>query len=82
MSAALVLEFILGKNFQFTDNTLVAYGIPSRTFSSFKNAALEVSDSRFYGGIHYKNALIDGMFLGEKIAGKLINNIEAIKSKP
>lgn len=79
MSAALVLEFVLGKDFEFTDNTLEAYGIPSRSFSSFKGAAMEVSDSRFYGGIHYKNALIDGMFLGEKIAEKLINKIEISK---
>lgn len=82
MSAALVLENIFGKRFSFVDNTLVEYNITPRRFNSFSDAAIEVSESRFLGGIHYRNALVDGMELGKKIAGKLINNIEAIKSKP
>jgi hypothetical protein len=53
-AASEVLTDIFGDHFSYTDSTELEFGIKSRSYTSFRNAALETRDSRFYGGIHYK----------------------------
>jgi hypothetical protein len=68
MACAEVLSCLVGAHISFTDSTMVKYlGLPVRTFSSFRNAALEVSESRVLGGIHIRTAVDDGMIQGRKI---------------
>jgi hypothetical protein len=69
--SATILTHLLGDNFHFTDTVEVRYGLPARTFSSFKTAAAEAAISRFYGGIHYMDAVDEGLVVGEKV-GKLV----------
>ena len=56
-AAATALTSIFGDNFQFDDDTEVAYGLPIRSFTSFNAAADEAAISRMYGGIHYRQQL-------------------------
>jgi hypothetical protein len=71
-AAAIVLTKIFGDGFAFTDNTEVEFGLPIRKFSSFNAAAKEASISRLYGGIHFKDAIDNGIWLGDQV-GLYIN---------
>ncbi|GGE30981.1 vanadium-dependent haloperoxidase [Psychroflexus planctonicus] len=71
-SAAEVLTDMFGENFGFLDTTEIPYGLPSRKFNSFKDAANEAARSRVYGGIHYDSAVFEGITQGSNI-GKLVN---------
>ncbi len=66
-AAATVLENIFGTDKAFTDSSEVPFGYPPRQFNSLRHAAQEVSDSRFYGGIHFIKALDDAMLMGRSI---------------
>jgi len=76
MAAALVLQEIFPAETSFADRTLLKFGLPERQFGSFVEAAKEVSESRVYGGIHYKFGVEQGMKLGERIAKEIINAME------
>jgi hypothetical protein len=65
--AAVILSKLFGDVFAFTDSTEVEFGLPARTFISFRQAAEEAAISRFYGGIHFKPAIDYGLAEGEKI---------------
>ncbi|MBT8272039.1 MAG: vanadium-dependent haloperoxidase [Flavobacteriaceae bacterium] len=70
-AASIVLTSIFGENFSFDDDTEQPYGLPIRSFPSFKAAAMEAAISRLYGGIHYKAAIDNGVDQGFKI-GELV----------
>ncbi|HCO82570.1 MAG TPA: phosphatidic acid phosphatase, partial [Arenibacter sp.] len=50
-------------------------GLPTRNFTSFKQAAEEAAISRFYGGIHYMPAIANGQDEGYAIGEFFINNL-------
>ena len=66
-AAAIVLTKIFGDGFAFTDNTEVEFGLPIRKFTSFNAAAKEASISRLYGGIHFRDAIDQGIWLGDQV---------------
>ncbi|MCU0395687.1 MAG: vanadium-dependent haloperoxidase [Chitinophagaceae bacterium] len=66
-AAAEVLTAVFGDSFAFDDDTETAYGLPIRSFASFRQAASEAAVSRFYGGIHYREAIENGSVQGKKI---------------
>jgi len=76
-ASAEVLTYMLGDNFLFTDNTEVMFEIPERSFTSFRQAAEEAAISRLYGGIHFRDAIVNGQEEG-KALGKYI--VEKLKS--
>ncbi|MGZ3852625.1 MAG: vanadium-dependent haloperoxidase [Flavisolibacter sp.] len=80
-SAATVLTQFLGDHFAFRDSVETYIGLPSRNFSSFKQAAAEARISRLYGGIHFRDAIENGADVGEDI-GKLVINKVGIDYKP
>lgn len=80
--AASVLTEIFGDNFYFDDDTEVAYGLPVRSFNSFKEASREAAESRLYGGIHYRSAIEVGMDQGEKLGNYLVNRLKMTPSSP
>jgi hypothetical protein len=47
------------------------YGLPVRTYPSFKAAAAEAAISRLYGGIHYRMAVEEGITQGRGV-GELV----------
>jgi hypothetical protein len=70
-AAANALTDVFGDNFSFVDSTEVKYGLPSREFNSFMEASQEAAISRLYGGIHYRRAIEEGVWQGNKI-GEMI----------
>lgn len=69
------LTHVFGDNFEYTDTTELEFGIKSRSFKSFRDAAIENNWARFYGGIHFHNSCIVstefGIKIGDFIAGRL-----------
>jgi membrane-associated phospholipid phosphatase len=70
-AAAIVLTDEFGSAFAFVDSTEAEFGLPSRSFSSFKEAAAEAALSRLYGGIHYRQAIEEGAAEGRRV-GELV----------
>ncbi len=69
-SSAYVLTQLFG-TVAFTDTTHISIGMAARYFNSFYDAADECSDSRQYGGIHYRDACETGVLRG-KLIGQVI----------
>ncbi len=74
-SAAAMLTAIVGEDFAFRDSTEVAFGLPVRSFSSFTAAAEEAAISRFYGGIHYKPAIYNGLDQGKQVGNFIVKKL-------
>lgn len=74
-AAAEALTSIYGDNFAFDDNTEVPYGLPVRSFASFRQAAEEAAISRMYGGIHYRAAVEIGVGQGRKLGQFVVENL-------
>ena len=72
-SAAEVLTALFGDNQKFTDTTEKEFGLPVRSFTSFRQAAREASISRVYAGIHFRSDCDKGNEQGKKV-GQLINS--------
>ncbi len=52
-----------------------------RSFNNFKEAADECSNSRVYGGIHYRNACENGVIMGENIGADIYNRVRLRKNQ-
>lgn len=66
-TASTILTHLFGDHFSFTDYTEEEFGLPSRKFSSFAMASKEAAISRLYGGIHFRDAIENGVKEGEQI---------------
>lgn len=80
-ASAVVLTQLFGPNLSFTDSTEVAYGLPTRRFISFRQAADEAAISRFYGGIHYRQAIDDGQQQGRQVGNLVVHKLRLAKAK-
>lgn len=75
-ASAIVLTKVFGEPFSFLDNTEKEFGLPARQFKSFKQAAGEAAVSRFYGGIHYRDAIENGQDQGKKIGEYIVDKLK------
>ena len=66
-TAAVLLSHFFGNDFAYTDNVEVDYHLPPRHYASFMAAANEAAISRFYGGIHFMDAIENGVAQGRRI---------------
>ncbi|MEB2785433.1 vanadium-dependent haloperoxidase [Algoriphagus persicinus] len=66
-ASAVVLTGYFGDNFDFIDSSETYFGLPERPFKSFLQASEEAAISRLYGGIHFRDAIEEGIKQGEKI---------------
>ena len=66
-TASTLLTHIFGNHFSFTDDSEVEFGLPRRNFNSFSSASEEAAISRLYGGIHFRDAIENGVREGRKI---------------
>ncbi len=73
-AAAKVLTDALGI-VAFTDSINVTLGYQPRSFLSFDQAAEEAAMSRLYGGIHYRDAIENGLQQGQNVGQKVTNTI-------
>ncbi len=78
-AAAAVLTHRFGDDFGFDDWTEAYLGLPVRTFKSFREAAMEVTWSRFWGGIHYREACLNGTEKGWELGEYVIANVQTRK---
>jgi hypothetical protein len=78
-SAAVALTRLFGENFSFVDSTEVEFGMPSRSFTSFKAASEEAAMSRMYGGIHYRPAVEQGVIEGNALANFIVEKVKTRK---
>ncbi|HYV90470.1 MAG TPA: vanadium-dependent haloperoxidase [Chitinophagales bacterium] len=74
-AAATVLTKLIGDNFQYTDVTEKEFGLPARSFRSFKDAAAEATISRLYGGIHFRDAVVNGALQGAAIGQWVLSKL-------
>jgi len=85
-AASAVLTRIFGENFAFEDNTEVEFGLPVRKFRSFNQAAQEASMSRLYGGIHFRDAIEQGVWQGTQVGNlvstRLQKHLDVLAKKP
>ncbi len=79
-AAAIALADIFGEDFSFDDDTEVEYGLPVRSFPSFKAASAEAANSRLYGGIHYCAAIEVGLNQGRELGNFVVQNLAMTKS--
>lgn len=70
-----VLTDLLGE-LPFTDTARAVPGRPSRTFSSFHQAADMAAISRLYGGIHYLMGIENGMTQGDQLGALVIDRLQ------
>lgn len=74
-SSAQILTHYFGENFSFDDTTEMPYGLPVRSFTSFQEASKEAANSRFYGGIHFMDAIDDGLKQGKSVGNWVLKKI-------
>ena len=74
-TASTILTFIFGDRFAFIDDTEVEFGLPKRKFTSFRDASKEAAISRLYGGIHFRDAIENGVAEGEQIGNFVVEKI-------
>lgn len=75
-AAAEVLTHYLGDDFSFDDDTEIEFGLPVRSFTSFRHASNEAAISRLYGGIHYRAAIANGQVQGRWVGEWVIKQIK------
>jgi len=80
-TSATILTWYFGDHFQYTDSVEVQYGLSPRHFESFQAAAREAGISRFYGGIHFMDAISNGMSQGLQVGQYLLKKVHMSKDK-
>jgi len=80
-AASVVLTDYFGENYSYIDDVELKYGLPSRSFTSFEEAASEAAISRLYGGIHYRPAIDDGVEQGKLIGAEIVKKLKTSVNK-
>jgi hypothetical protein len=81
-ASAEVMTRHFGDNFAYTDTSELEFGIPNRSFKSFRDAAMEASWSRLYGGIHYRSDLEQGNLVGKEIGEYIVGKLRLRSKNP
>jgi PAP2 superfamily len=79
-AAAEALTSMFGDNFNYTDTTELEFGIKSRSFKSFRDAASENNWARFYGGIHFHHSCLVSTELGTKVGEMVVQKLKMKKA--
>lgn len=74
-ASAEVMSHHFGDNFAYTDTSGLEFGIASRSFKSFRDASVEASWSRLYGGIHYRSDLEQGLIVGRHVGEYIVRKL-------
>lgn len=78
-AAAEALTSVFGDNFAYTDTTELEFGIKSRSYSSFRAAAIENNWARFYGGIHFHRSCVVSTQLGKEVGNLIVTRLKMKK---
>jgi hypothetical protein len=79
-AAAEALTSVFGDNFAYTDTSELEFGIKSRSYKSFKDAAMENTWARFYGGLHFHATCLSSNKYGKQVA-QLVDEKLKMKKK-
>jgi hypothetical protein len=78
-ASAEALTKAFGDNFAYTDTTELEFGIPSRSFKSFRHAADENNWARFYGGIHFHSSCLVSTEKGKEVGSLVVSRLKMKK---
>jgi hypothetical protein len=73
-ASAEILTHFFG-DMAYTDSTEINFGLAPRRFSSFRQAAQEAGQSRFYGGIHFTDSVVEGLSEGKRIGTYVVGGL-------
>lgn len=71
-----VMSSIFGEHFHITLRTYDYLNYPPRSYTSFTQLSNEISDSRFYGGLHYRATLAKSIAQGKQVAQNILAKIK------
>ena len=74
-TSATILTHFFGENFKYIDSVEFKYGLAPRSYTSFWQAANEAAMSRFYGGIHFMDAIDNGIIQGRKVGEGVLKKV-------
>lgn len=75
-ASAEVLTYFLGDSFEYIDDSEIYFDLQPRKFTSFRQAAKEAAVSRFYGGIHYMDAIENGQTQGANLGKHIVKKMQ------
>jgi hypothetical protein len=75
-AATTMLANMFGANFQLTLHTYDYLGYPPRSYNSWEEMSIEMSDSRVFGGLHYQATQDKSRVQGKKIAQNILNTVD------
>lgn len=75
-ASAVILTHYFGDNFEYTDTVEERFGLKVRKFKSFMAAAQESGLSRFYGGIHFMDAIENGQKQGFEVGKWVLKTLD------
>jgi PAP2 superfamily len=78
-ASAEALTKMFGDNFNYTDTSELEFGIPNRSFTSFRQAAEENNMARFYGGIHFHPSCLVSTEYGKKVGDLVVGKLKLEK---
>jgi hypothetical protein len=79
-AAAEALTSVFGDNFAYTDSSELEFGIKSRSYKSFNDAAMENTWARFYGGLHFHPTCLSSNKYGKEVAQLVDERLNMKKS--
>ncbi|MEO6734136.1 MAG: vanadium-dependent haloperoxidase [Ferruginibacter sp.] len=75
-AAAEALTKMYGDHFNYSDTSELEFGIPNRSFSSFRQASDENNMARFYGGIHFHPTCLVSTVYGKKVGDFIVGKLK------
>ncbi|WP_256003270.1 vanadium-dependent haloperoxidase [Pedobacter deserti] len=81
-TTAAILTYYFGDNYSYTDDVEEPYGLKPRRFTSFNAAAKEAAMSRYWGGIHFMDGIINGVNVGRAIGEHIVGELKTNGIKP
>ncbi len=76
-ASAVILTHYFGDHFAYTDSVENRFGLNARSYQSFTQAANEAAQSRFYGGIHFMDAVTNGLKQGQKVGNWVLAKLDS-----
>ena len=74
-----MMSKIFGEDFHITLHTYDYLNYPSRSYTSFTQLSNEISNSRLYGGLHYRATLEKSTEQGKKVAENILATVKFLK---
>ena len=77
--ALTMMSNVFGEKFPITLHTYDYLGYPSRSYGTFTEMGADISNSRIYGGLHYRATCEKSIAQGKKVAENILSKIKFLK---